>query len=38
VAAEFGAPCFVNALPPAAVGWRSQTCQRIADVVFGALA
>ncbi|MBI4608701.1 MAG: hydantoinase B/oxoprolinase family protein [Candidatus Rokubacteria bacterium] len=28
----------VNALPPAPVGWRTQTCQRIADVVFGALA
>lgn len=28
----------VNARPPAAVGWRTQTCQRIADVVFGALA
>jgi len=28
----------VNARPPAAVGWRSQTCQRIADVIFGALA
>ena len=28
----------VNAHAPAAVGWRSQTCQRIADVVFGALA
>jgi N-methylhydantoinase B len=28
----------VNALPPAAVGWRTQTTQRIADVIFGALA
>lgn len=28
----------VNALPPAPVGWRTQTCQRIADVIFGALA
>ena len=28
----------VNARPPAAVAWRTQTCQRIADVVFGALA
>ncbi len=28
----------VNARPPAPVGWRTQTCQRIADVVFGALA
>ncbi len=28
----------VNALPPAPVAWRTQTCQRIADVVFGALA
>jgi len=28
----------VNALPPAAVGWRTHTCQRIADVIFGALA
>jgi N-methylhydantoinase B len=28
----------VNALPPAATGWRTQTCQRIADVIFGALA
>jgi N-methylhydantoinase B len=28
----------VNCRPPAPVGWRTQTCQRIADVVFGALA
>lgn len=28
----------VNAQPPAPVGWRTQTCQRIADVIFGALA
>jgi N-methylhydantoinase B len=28
----------VNAVPPAPVAWRTQTCQRIADVVFGALA
>jgi N-methylhydantoinase B len=28
----------VNARLPAAVAWRTQTCQRIADVVFGALA
>jgi N-methylhydantoinase B len=28
----------INARPPAAVAWRTQTCQRIADVVFGALA
>ena len=28
----------VNARPPAAVGWRTQTCQRIADAIFGALA
>ncbi len=28
----------VNADPPAPVAWRTQTCQRIADVVFGALA
>ena len=28
----------VNARPPAPVGWRTQTCQRIADVIFGALA
>jgi N-methylhydantoinase B len=30
--------CIVNARPPAPVAWRTQTCQRIADVVFGALA
>ncbi len=30
--------CLVNALPPAAMNWRTQTCQRIADVIFGALA
>ena len=28
----------VNARSPAPVAWRTQTCQRIADVVFGALA
>ena len=28
----------VNALPPAPVAWRTQTCQRVADVIFGALA
>jgi N-methylhydantoinase B len=28
----------VNADPPAPVAWRTQTCQRIADVIFGALA
>jgi N-methylhydantoinase B len=28
----------VNAVQPAPVAWRTQTCQRIADVVFGALA
>jgi N-methylhydantoinase B len=28
----------VNAQLPAPVAWRTQTCQRIADVVFGALA
>ena len=28
----------VNARLPAAVAWRTQTCQRIADAVFGALA
>ena len=28
----------VNAKPPAPVAWRTQTCQRIADVVLGALA
>jgi N-methylhydantoinase B len=28
----------VNARPPAPVAWRTHTCQRIADVVFGALA
>jgi N-methylhydantoinase B len=28
----------VNAQPPAPVAWRTQTCQRIADVVLGALA
>jgi N-methylhydantoinase B len=39
-AIEVAAPAgsLVNALPPAPVGWRTQTCQRIADVVFGALA
>lgn len=28
----------VNAIPPAAVGGRTDTCQRIVDVIFGALA
>ena len=28
----------VNCRPPAPVGWRTQTCQRSADAVFGALA
>ncbi|WP_404332207.1 hydantoinase B/oxoprolinase family protein [Mesobacillus maritimus] len=28
----------VNAVPPAAVGGRTDTCQRIVDVIFGALA
>jgi N-methylhydantoinase B len=28
----------VNARAPAPVAWRTQTCQRIADVIFGALA
>jgi len=28
----------VNARPPAPVAWRTQTCQRIADAIFGALA
>ena len=28
----------VNAEAPAPVAWRTQTCQRIADVIFGALA
>ena len=39
-AIEVEAPegCIVNARPPAPVGWRTQTCQRIADVIFGALA
>ena len=39
-AIEVAAPpgSLLNALPPAPVGWRTQTCQRIADVVFGALA
>jgi N-methylhydantoinase B len=39
-AIEVAAPpgSIVNALPPAAVGWRTHTCQRIADVIFGALA
>jgi N-methylhydantoinase B len=36
VAAPAGS--IVNALPPAPVAWRTQTCQRIADVIFGALA
>ncbi len=29
--------CIVNPLPPASVGARTDTCQRVADVVFGAL-
>ena len=28
----------VNAQPPAPVAWRTQTCQRIADLILGALA
>lgn len=38
-AIEVAAPpgSIVNALPPAPVGWRTHTCQRIADVIFGAL-
>src|SRR5262249_57823981 len=28
----------VNARPPAPVAWRTQTCQRIADLILGALA
>jgi N-methylhydantoinase B len=28
----------LNARPPAPVAWRTQTCQRVADVIFGALA
>jgi N-methylhydantoinase B len=28
----------VNAQPPAPVAWRTQTCQRVADLVLGALA
>lgn len=35
---EAPAGSIVNARPPAAVAWRTQTCQRIADVIFGALA
>ena len=35
---EAPAGSIVNAQPPAPVAWRTQTCQRIADVVFGALA
>jgi N-methylhydantoinase B len=38
IAVEAPAGTIVNARPPAPVGWRTQTCQRIADVVFGALA
>ena len=39
-AIEVAAPegSIVNARPPAPVAWRTQTCQRIADVVLGALA
>ncbi len=39
-AIEVAAPpgSIVNALPPAPVGWRTHTCQRIADAIFGALA
>jgi N-methylhydantoinase B len=28
----------LNARPPAPVAWRTQTCQRVADLIFGALA
>ncbi len=28
----------VNCRPPAPVGWRTQTCQRVADAIFGAFA
>jgi len=35
---EAPAGSIVNARPPAPVAWRTQTCQRIADVIFGALA
>jgi len=39
-AIEVSAPegSLVNAQPPAPVAWRTQTCQRIADLVLGALA
>jgi N-methylhydantoinase B len=39
-AIEIKAPegTIVNATPPAAVGGRTDTCQRIVDVIFGALA
>jgi N-methylhydantoinase B len=39
-AIEITAPegSLVNARPPAPVAWRTQTCQRIADLVVGALA
>ena len=30
--------CILNCLPPAAVGERIDTCQRVADVIFGAMA
>lgn len=30
--------CILNPIPPAAVGGRTDTCQRVADVIFGALA
>lgn len=35
---EAPAGSIVNARAPAPVAWRTQTCQRIADVIFGALA
>ena len=38
IAVEAPEGSIVNCRPPAPVGWRTQTCQRIADVVFGALA
>ena len=39
-AIEITAPegSLVNARPPAPVAWRTQTCQRVADLVVGALA
>ena len=38
IAVEAPEGTIVNARPPAPVGWRTQTCQRIADAIFGALA